>query len=113
MTSRSGRERWGRVLAARSQSRVALGQGSEPGLYGSAPKPSTPLRQPPGPKWTVIEPWERSERGLSLGEAAARLNVSRPQLEAMISTGHVEALSVGLTRMIPTREVKRLLAPRH
>jgi hypothetical protein len=46
---------------------------------------------------------------LSLGEAAARLGgVSRPELEAMIAAGTIEALPTGYVRMIPTREVERL-----
>lgn len=45
---------------------------------------------------------------LSLGEAAAKLDVSRLELEAMIAAGKVEALPTGYTRMIPTREVERL-----
>jgi len=47
---------------------------------------------------------------LSIGEAAARLGMSRPQLEALIDRGLVEPLPTGFTRMIPTAEVKRLLA---
>ncbi len=46
----------------------------------------------------------------SLGEAAARLSVSRAELEAMIEAGTIQALPTGLTRMIPTREVERLKA---
>jgi excisionase family DNA binding protein len=46
---------------------------------------------------------------LSLGEAAARLGISRRELEAMIAAGKIEALPTGFTRMIPTTEVKRLL----
>lgn len=45
---------------------------------------------------------------LSLGEAAARLGVSRVELEAMIAAGTIEALPTGLTRMVPTSEVERL-----
>lgn len=43
-----------------------------------------------------------------MGEAAARLGVSRSQLEAMIAAGKIEALPTGFTRMIPTREIERL-----
>lgn len=47
-------------------------------------------------------------RVLTLGEAAARLNVSRPELEALIAAGKIEALPTGFTQMIPTREAERL-----
>jgi excisionase family DNA binding protein len=48
-------------------------------------------------------------RVLSLGEAAARLQVSRAQLEAMIDAGKIKVLPTGYTRMIPTSEVERWL----
>jgi hypothetical protein len=35
--------------------------------------------------------------------------MGRTQLEAMIDAGKVEALPTGYTRMIPTREVDRLM----
>jgi excisionase family DNA binding protein len=47
---------------------------------------------------------------LAIGEAATRLGMSRAQLEKMVDTGTVQALPVGFTRMIPTREVERLQA---
>lgn len=40
---------------------------------------------------------------LTLGEAALRLGVSRPELEAMIAAGKIEALTVGFTMMIRTQ----------
>jgi excisionase family DNA binding protein len=45
-----------------------------------------------------------------MGEAAARIGVSRTELEAMIEAGKIEALTIGFTRMIPTREVERMKA---
>jgi hypothetical protein len=45
---------------------------------------------------------------LALGEAAARLGMSRAQLETLVDAGKVEALHVGFTKMIPIREVVRL-----
>lgn len=45
---------------------------------------------------------------LSIGEAAARLGMSRAQLELLIDRGIVRALPTGYTRMIPTTEVERL-----
>ena len=78
-------------------------------MYG-APKRKT-LPASLLPTWATERPPDRpdeSERVLSLGEAAARLGVSRSELEAMIAAGNVEALPTGFTRMIPTREVERL-----
>jgi hypothetical protein len=40
---------------------------------------------------------------LSLGETAARLGVSRGELERMIDGGKVEALPTGFTRMARSR----------
>jgi hypothetical protein len=56
------------------------------------------------------DPYGVVERVLSLGEAAARLGLSRDELEAMIGAGKVEALPCGFTEMIPTREIERLAA---
>jgi len=109
MTSRSGRGRWERVVAARTQARAALGRdplGGEP--YGP-PKPRTPLPAPRGPVWASHGP---GVAVLSLGEAAARLGVSRAELEAMIEAGKIEALTAGFTRMIPSSEVARLVIDR-
>jgi len=47
---------------------------------------------------------------LSLGEADARIGVSRVELEAMITAGKIEAVTAGFTWMIPTREVERMKA---
>lgn len=102
------RGRWERVVAARRQSRAALCQDSN--VSDRPPKAKTPLAEPPGPRWTALDPSERSEWALTLGEAAARLGVSRAQLEAIIAAGKIEALSVGFTSMIPTREVEGLIA---
>jgi uncharacterized cupin superfamily protein len=49
---------------------------------------------------------------LSLGDAAARLGLSRAELEAMIGAGTIEALPTRFTRVIPTSEVVRLIAGR-
>jgi excisionase family DNA binding protein len=46
---------------------------------------------------------------LTLGEAAARLGISRSHLEALIDAGKIEALPTGFTRTVPTREVERLM----
>jgi excisionase family DNA binding protein len=106
MTSRSGRGRCQRVLEARQRARVALGRDlNQTGLFEAPPMSPTPLRAPEQVK-TMPDPYARPERVLSLGEAAARLGVSRGELEAMIAAGKVEALPTGFTRMIPTREVR-------
>jgi excisionase family DNA binding protein len=47
---------------------------------------------------------------LTIGEAAARLDMSGSELEALLDRGVVAALPTGYTRMIPTAEVERLLA---
>jgi excisionase family DNA binding protein len=71
-----------------------------------------PPAPPPMLTWATERPRERpdeSQRVLSLGEAAARLGVSRTTLEAMIDAGKVEALPTGFTRMIRAKEIERLL----
>jgi excisionase family DNA binding protein len=97
------------VLAARRQASEALGRDpNAPDLFSAPPKTQTPLqaREPlepaPDPHAVVVGV-------LSLGEAAARLRVSRPELERMIDAGKVEALPTGFTRMIPTTEIERLI----
>ena len=108
MTGRKGRGRWGRVVAARRQARAALGR--DPNVSDSPPKARTPLPEPPGPVWAAHGP---GVGVLSLGEAAANLGVSRTELEAMIAAGTIEALAVGFTRMIRTREVELLIGIRN
>ena len=49
-------------------------------------------------------------RVLFIGEAAARLGMSRAELEAMIARGQVETLPIEFGRVVPTREVERLKA---
>jgi excisionase family DNA binding protein len=109
VTGRSARGRWERVLAARKQARAALGQDPNANdLYDHPPKPGAKLPEPPAPRVIARHPSERVEYVLSLGEAAARLGMSRAELEAMIAAGKIEALPTGYTRMIPTREIDRL-----
>lgn len=91
---------------ARLQARLAQGRdpaGGDP--YSTRPKPRSPLPPPPGPTWVASGP---SVGVLALGEAAARLGMGRAQFDALIEAGKVEALPVGFTKMIPTREVVRL-----
>lgn len=104
MTSSSGRGRWLRVLEARSQARLELGE-PDGGDYGGTPK--RPSR-PPEPLHMRYVPNGPGIRVLSLGEAAVRLRVSRAELERMIDAGRIEALPTGCTRMIRTSEVERL-----
>lgn len=109
MTGRSGRGRWERVLAARRQAHEALGRDpNSPGLFAAPPKAKTAQPKAPTPMLPTRHPSERVEYVLSLGEAAARLGISRAQIEALIEAGKVEALPTGLTRMVPTRDVERL-----
>lgn len=109
MTSRSGRGRWERVIAARKQAREALGREPVVGEPWPPPKARTPLPPPPKPVRVDYGP---GVGVLSLGEAAARLGVSRTELEAMIAAGTITALPTGYTRMIPTSEVERLTSDR-
>jgi len=107
LTGRSARGRWERVKAARRHARVVLGADDTPGLFEGKPisKAATPYVEPEAP------PQNRPSEGigvLTLDEAAARLGVSRSQLEAMIAAGKIMALPTGFTRTIPTREVERL-----
>src|SRR5947207_1238679 len=107
---RSGRGRVDRerVEAGRRQAALALGRDPdqrdpfiEPPRSSSAALPMTSVC-----KSSSVE--SRDIGVLSIGEAAARLGMSRTQLEAMIDRGLVEALPTGYTRMIPTAEVERL-----
>lgn len=43
-----------------------------------------------------------------MGEAAARLGMSRAQLEQLIDRGKVETLQLEFIRLIPSSEVTRL-----
>lgn len=109
VTSRSGRSRWERVLAARRQAAADLGRGPNAGdPFEGPPKRRSPPPALPAPRLVARHPSERVEYVLSLGEAAARLGVGRSELEAMLAAGKVEALPTGFTRMIPTREIERL-----
>jgi excisionase family DNA binding protein len=92
-----------------------VAQGRDPDaadLFSGPPKrkstaaPYVPLIPPES-----LPPSGTTELVLTLGEAAARLNVSRAQLEAMIAAGKIEALRMGLTRAIRSRDVERLRAP--
>ena len=94
-------------MAARRQARIALGRDPNVGdLFSDPPKSRTPYVAP------IQEPEPvtvgRGVSFLSLCEAAARLGVSRHELERMIDAGKVAALPTGFTRMIPTAEVRRL-----
>jgi len=114
VSSRSGRGRWQRVLDARAQAGEALGRGPDfGGPFSGPPKRRMPLPSSTSARTlSPLHPSKRSERVLTLGEAAARLGVSRAELEAMIAAGTIEALPTGYTRTIPTREAERLRAVR-
>src|SRR5258708_5188331 len=94
--------------AARRQAALALGRDPnqrdpfvEPPKSSSAPAPITAVRAS-----AHVE--SRGIGVLTTREAAARLGMSRMQLEALIDRGDVETLPTGYTRMIPTTEVERL-----
>jgi hypothetical protein len=106
-SSRTDRER---VDAARRQ--VALALGRDPDQRDSFVQPPTSTTVP-APAASAEASSSAASRGigvLSIGEAAARLGMSRAQLEALIDRGAAQALPTGFTRMIPTAEVVRLLA---
>lgn len=99
-----------RVEAARRQAAQALGRDPDRRDLFIEPPKSSPPTLPTTPAFQPVE--SRAIRVLSLGEAAARLGMSRSELEAMIERGRVKALPTGLTRMIPTTEVEGWLAAR-
>jgi len=107
VTSHSGRGRQERVNAARRQARAALGRDDTPGLFDGKPilRAATPYVEPEAP---AQERPSEAVGVLTKGEAAARLGVSRSQLEAMIAAGKIEALPTGFTRMTQTGEIERL-----
>jgi len=89
---------------------VALGQDLDAGdLFSGLTKRKAPPLPTPVPKRLQSDP-STTEYVLTLGEAAARLSVSRAELEAMIAAGKIETLPMGLTRAIRTRDVERLKA---
>ncbi len=107
---RSGRGRGDRerVEAARRQAAIALGR--DPDQRDSFVDPPKSGLAPPLTTAGSTSPPVAS-RGigvLSIGEAAARLSMSRAQLEALIDRGAVRALPTGFTRMITTAEVERI-----
>lgn len=96
-----------RVDAARRQAALALGRDPDQrDPFVEPPKSSSPPAQ-----MTSARESSSVTGGigvLSIGEAAARLGMSRSQLEQLIDGGAVDALPTGYTRMIPTAEVERL-----
>ena len=105
----SSRGRWQRVLDARRASRESLGHDPSQGdLFDAPPKKKSGIYVPSQPP--SAEPrQDESIHVLTLGEAAARLGLSRGDLERMIAAGRVDTVRAGgLTRMIPTGEVERL-----
>ena len=112
MTSRSGRGRWQHVLEARRQSREALGRDPGQGdLFDAPPKKKSAAYVPLASPQVESRPSE-AVGVLLLGEACARLGLTRAELEALIEAGKVEALPMGYSVAIPTREVERLEAKR-
>ncbi len=58
-----------------------------------------------------VQPKDESVRVLSLGEVAARLGISRDEVERMVEAGKMRALMAGWTVVVPTSEVERLRRP--
>ena len=105
---RSGRGRSSRdrVEAARRQAALALGRDPDKrDSFLEPPKPSTAPVTAPTASSSIDS---RGISVLSIRQAAARLGMSRSQLEALIDRGAVTALPTGYTRMIPSTEVERL-----
>ncbi len=107
-----GRIRKERVEAARRQGALALGRDRDQRDLFVEPPTSRPPASPATPSSAPSSIAGDAIGVLSIGEAAARLGLSRSQLEAMIDCDAVETLPTGFTRMIPTVEVERLLRTR-
>ena len=82
---------------------------NQAGLFDNPPKRKSAARDVPLFSRPVEPRRDESVGVLTLGEAAARLGVGGYELEAMIAAGTIQALPTGYARMIPTREVERLL----
>jgi excisionase family DNA binding protein len=100
--SRSNQHR--KVEQARAVARLALGDTPRPEALPVAAK-YVPTTRPAEP----LQVRSESIGVLLLGEVAARLGISRAEVERMIAAGKMRALPTGYTKMIPTREVERLL----
>jgi hypothetical protein len=110
--SRSDRER---VEAARRQAALALGR--DPVRRDSLGSPSMPTPAASRAALAVDDASIPLANGLAvdspiavltIGEAAARLQLLRSQLQAMVKRRAIAALPTGFTMMIPTAEVERL-----
>jgi excisionase family DNA binding protein len=55
-----------------------------------------------------VQARDESVHVLSLGEVAARLGISRGEVERMIAAGKMQALETGFTLRVPSTEVERL-----
>jgi hypothetical protein len=94
------------MLAVRRQARAALGRDPDGGDFRAAPPKCKTTSSPPLAPTPI--PHGLGVGVLFIGEAAARLGMSRPQLEAMIDRGQVQTLPIEFGRVIPTLEVERL-----
>jgi hypothetical protein len=94
------------VLQAREQSRAALGLPDQPGLFDAPPKRKATPYVPPTASALPLH--SEAIGVLLLDEAAARLGISRRELEAMIAAGKIDTLPCGWTIVVPIREVHRL-----
>lgn len=96
-----------KVRRARASARQELGKSLDADTYGGLPPCS--MRVTDAERITLM-PAAQSEHVLSMGEAAARLGLSRQRLVAMADAGRVRTLVVGSfgVRMVPRSEVERL-----
>jgi hypothetical protein len=113
MRSRRGSRE--RVDAARRQAALALGR--EPGQRDAYVDPTVSTSaqaepsRPPAKSTDGDGPRTVGSQAigvLTITEAAARLQLSRAELEAMIAAGKVATLPTGFSVTIPTFEIERL-----
>jgi hypothetical protein len=96
-------------LAARRKARSALGRDPVGGdVYAAPPKAQSPLQEPPRCTTAPLHPSERSERVLTLGEAASHPGLTRAEMEAMIDAGKDRGAADRLRANDATQEVERL-----
>jgi hypothetical protein len=104
--SASGRRR--EVAVARRQSRLALGRDPDQADAYDAPLPKRSTKHLPQTQQPVEARPDESIGVLLVGEAAARLGMSRAELERMIEAGKIKTLPGQFAPLIPSREVERL-----
>ena len=95
------------MVDARQQAHEALGPDVQASPY-EHPQPRHPSTRYVELRVPAVRPPDESVRVLTLGETAARLNLSRQKLEGLIAAGALKTLPTGQTRTVPVSEVERL-----